>query len=204
MRNAPFRAALVNAKPVACRRLFVGIALDAPTREALAKLSCALESAGLTARYELAEKLHVTLAFLGSVAEDRIAPLTEALRGAVSGIEPFTVGFDVLGGFPKNSRTRIAWVGARKPVAGFARLADAVRDTARAFAKLDEKPAVLHVTLARLREPAALPSVSVKASTMRVAEVVLFESLPAGPTSRYEVVARFPLTVHASSPDASK
>ena len=178
--------------------------MDDGTREAIVRAAHALERAGLTARFELPEKLHVTLAFLGAVDSDRIGPLADALREKVAAIPPFSVRFDRLGAFPNSPRARIAWVGANKADPAFVRLAEAVRAAARAFATLDEKPAVLHVTLARLREPMQLPRVPFTACTMRVDAIVLFESLPQGQTSRYEVVERFPLTVHASSPAASK
>jgi len=192
-----------STRSVARRRLFVGIALDAPTRAALVNASLAFERAGLRARFERAEKLHVTLAFLGSVGSERVAPLIAALRAGVTAIAPFTVRFDALGAFPNDRRARMVWAGARKPDAAFALLARAVRDAAREFARLDEKQAVLHVTLGRLREPARLPPHRLAAQSMLVDEIVLFESLPGEGTSRYEVVERFPLTVHASSPAAS-
>lgn len=167
------------------------------------RLSRALERAGLAARYEPAEKLHVTLAFLGAVEGERVPLLVEALRAA-SAVSPFSLRFDRLGAFPKNGRAKIVWAGSRRPIAEFVRLADAIREAARAFATLDEKPPSLHVTLARLQAAMPLPRVAFKARSMNVSEIVLFESLPNGPTTRYEAVERFPLTVHASSPDASK
>src|SRR5579883_1008800 len=68
------------------RRLFVGIPLDDPTRRALTAASRSLEAAGLRAKFELAEKLHVTLAFLGSVDAERVDDLIAALRTAVEGV----------------------------------------------------------------------------------------------------------------------
>jgi len=145
--------------------------------------------------------LHVTLAFLGGVDAERVAPLGDALRAAVAGVEPFDLRFDRLGGFPNRHRARIAWAGSERSDEVFAHVAHAVREAAREFAAIDEKPPALHVTLARLREPHAIPKVRFSPCTMRVAEIVLFESLPGDATSRYDVVERFPLTVHASSAD---
>lgn len=164
----------------------------------------ALEAAGLHGKFELAEKLHVTLAFLGSVDEEKIEQLCEALHGAAGEVAPFVARFDTIGGFPNQRRARIAWAGAERPDPGFARLAGAVRAASRKFATLDEKHPVLHVTLARMREPVTLPRVALKPCTLRVDGIVLVESLPGEKTSRYEILQRFPLTVHASSPDASR
>jgi 2'-5' RNA ligase len=126
------------------------------------------------------------------------------VRGALKGIPAFDVRFDTLGGFPNERRARIAWAGSRSKDPRFARLADGVRESCRAFATLDEKPPVLHVTLGRLRDPMPLPAIRFDARTMRVDTVALFESLPGEKTTRYEIVDRFALTVQASSPAASR
>lgn len=141
---------------------------------------------------------------MGSVDEERVAALEGALRSAVAGIAAFDVRFDRIGGFPNNRHARIAWAGAKRAEPNFTVLAERVREASRAFAELDEKAPVLHVTLARLREPARLPRVELKPRVLRVDAVVLFESLPGDGTSRYEVVERFPLTIQASSPAGSR
>ena len=133
-----------------------------------------------------------------------VPELIEKLRAVLAGVSGFRVHFDTTGGFPNNRRARIAWAGSRRAEPLFMQLADAVRDAAREFAALEEKKPVLHVTLARLREPVRLPRVEMKPCTMNVDEAVLFESLPGEKTTRYEIVERFPLTTQASSPSASK
>ena len=112
--------------------------------------------------------------------------------------------FDTIGGFPSNHHARIAWAGARRPDGAFEDLAEKVRTAARGFATLDEKKPVLHVTLGRLRDAARLPRIALPPSDMDVRDVILFESLPDERTSRYEIVERFPLTIHTSSPSGSK
>jgi 2'-5' RNA ligase len=173
-------------------------------RRALEKAMRALEAAGLAGKFELPEKLHVTLAFLGSVDTTRVEPLSAALLRAIADIRPFSARFETIGGFPNERRARIAWAGSRRAGESFGRLAEAVRSAAREFAGLDEKPPVLHVTLARMRDPMQLPRIHFTPCTLRVDAIVLYESLPGEGTSRYEVLQRFPLTVHASSPDASR
>jgi 2'-5' RNA ligase len=173
-------------------------------RAALVRAAQALERAGLNARFELPEKLHVTLAFLGSVNADRVSALIESLGKALAGTPGFRVRFDTIGAFPNKHHARIAWAGAQHADGAFTRLAESVRVAARAFATLDDKRAVLHVTLARLRDAACLPRIALPPCEMDVAEVVLFESLPGGETSRYQIVERFPLTTQTSSPSASR
>ena len=153
---------------------------------------------------ELPEKLHVTLAFLGSVASERVDELRTALRATAGTIAAFSVRLDAIGAFPDERRAQVVWAGSHRNEPEFVGLAERVREVARGFATLDEKPPVLHVTLARLREPGPLPKVQLQPRTVRVDAVVLYESLPGEKTTRYEVVERFPLTVQASSPAGSR
>lgn len=135
----------------------------------------------------------MTLAFLGSVAEDRIAPLTEALRAVADPIKPFRLRLETIGGFPNESRARIAWVGAHTSDRNFTSLAAAVREAVKSFAKRDDEAAVFHVTVARPRDPKPIPPISFAPCTMNVDAITLFESLPAQGTMRYEIVERFQL-----------
>ena len=119
--------------------------------------------------------------------------MIDALRAALAPVTRFNVRFEVLGGFPNERSARLVWVGAREPDPAFGRLVANVREVARSFAHLDEKAAVFHVTIARLREPERLPTIAIPPRIMSVAVVALFESLPADGTTRYEIVERFTL-----------
>ena len=130
--------------------------------------------------------------------------LASELRAAVANAAGFDARLDTIGGFPNERRARIVWAGSHRDVPQFTRLAECVRAVARGYATLDDKPPVLHVTLARLREATRLPRFELKPCALRVDAVVLYESLPGENTSRYEVVERFPLTVQASSPAGSR
>ncbi len=72
-------------------KLFAGIDLDARTRARCAEISARLQSAGLQARFEAAEKLHITLAFLGWVDPERVEPIRQTLREVASRTHPFTI-----------------------------------------------------------------------------------------------------------------
>jgi RNA 2',3'-cyclic 3'-phosphodiesterase len=139
------------------------------------------------------EKLHVTIAFLGTVPEDRVAPLIGKLERAIASLPRCTLRFDALGGFPTDNRARVAWAGARTADGAFLRLAAVVRAAAREVTAVDEKLAVLHVTVARLLEQQKLPPLSFTPHSMEVAAITLFETIPAEATTRYEILKRFDL-----------
>ena len=158
----------------------------------------------MRAKFERTEKLHLTLAFLGSVAAQRVETLTAALALAAESLPAMTLRFDCTGAFPDERHARIVWVGSKRADVAYESLAAAVREAARPFAALDEKRAVAHVTVARLRDPQSVTLPRFAAVTMHVEKIALFESLPDKDTTRYEVVASFPLTSQESTPAGSR
>ena len=125
-------------------RIFFALWPDAPAAQALAKL--AVEVAGRTGgRATPAEKIHLTLAFLGEVAADRAGDVAAA--GGALRARPFELSFDTLGWF---RGARVAWIGCSQPAKELlelqASLEAQLRD--RGFV-LEDRPFAPHVTLAR-------------------------------------------------------
>jgi 2'-5' RNA ligase len=134
--------------------LFLALWPSEPARDALAAVARGLAQAA-SGKAVPAEKIHLTLAFLGEVAPDR----DEAVRAVAGGIRaaPFQLVLDSVGSFPK---ARVAWAGTSRPPGALARLQSELEAGLRAagFA-LDERPFAAHVTLARkiARPVAAAP-----------------------------------------------
>jgi RNA 2',3'-cyclic 3'-phosphodiesterase len=187
----------LNEPGVRRRRLFAGIELSDAARSACAAAAQSLQRTGFSAKYEAPEKLHVTLAFLGYVDANQVAAVQEVTALTASGFAPLAVGLDKLGAFPHERRPRVVFVGSRAQGAAFRTLAEALRDSYRELGfSFDDDP-VVHVTIARVKEPKRpLPLVDFTAIEMPVQNLALFESLPdpANRTTRYETIARAPLT----------
>lgn len=175
----------VSAKRI---KLFAGIALESTVKRRLAALAERLRARGFAARFEAAEKYHLTLAFLGWVERVQLDAILQALEAAVVAQRPFELRLDRLGAFPHERRPRVVWVGARKQPAAFRTLAHAVRSTYEALGFEFKDDAVAHVTIARVKAPTLpLPMISSFAPiAVKVASVTLFQSLPAAGTTRYE------------------
>ncbi len=178
------------------RRLFAGIQLDDLTRAACATAGAQLERTGFLARYEAADKLHVTLAFLGNVSQSRYDAVVAALDGAAAGNSVLELTLDKLGAFPHERRPRVVYIGAREQGAPFRALARSVREAYAALGfRFDDDP-VAHVTIARVKEPQRpLPTIKLAPIALRADSLSLFESLfdAKAKTSRYEVRSRVPL-----------
>ncbi len=92
-----------------------------------------------------AEKIHLTLAFLGEVDEER----ADAARRAAAGVreEAFALRLDRVGSF---RRAGVAWAGSSQPVPQLERVQSSLaRALAAAGYALEERPFAAHVTIAR-------------------------------------------------------
>src|ERR1051325_10653279 len=78
------------------------------------------------ARWVPKENLHLTLAFLGRVDDERIGEISSAIAEVVQGHVDFGVRLGDLGAFPSTRRARVVWAGLDDPTQGIAGLADSV------------------------------------------------------------------------------
>lgn len=130
--------------------------------------------------------IHLTLEFLGEVAEDRL-PILDGIARSIAA-KPFRLRLDRLGAF---RRARIAWIGAQKPPAGLIELQRALSSGLRgAGFALEERPYSPHVTLARHTAKPA-PKGPIEPIEWRVASFSLVRSRPG--KAEYADVARWPL-----------
>jgi 2'-5' RNA ligase len=129
------------------------------------------------------ELLHVTLAFVGWLREDRVPDVVAAVGGAAQAGRSFEVELDAVGRFPPKGRPRVVWVGTGAAAPRIAALGTGVRDAlAEAGVPFDPKPLQPHVTLARVREDAALGDARAIGSAVGQAKV------PAGLRFRAESI----------------
>jgi 2'-5' RNA ligase len=125
-------------------RLFFALWPDAPAAAALATLAkeLAARSGGTSVP---PAKIHLTLAFLGDVAGDRMEAAMRAPEGARW--RGFDMVLDTVGSF---RGARVAWAGCRERAAELVELQSGLagRLAEGGFA-LDDRPYTPHVTLAR-------------------------------------------------------
>ena len=125
-------------------RCFVACWPDQVTRAHLDHLAQGLHARHPGARCMRADNLHLTLAFIGELAQ----PLASQVCGAMAdlAIEPFAWRIDRLGRF---DRAGIVWAGGPQEPR-LSELADRVRSRLRALeVRFDLKPFAAHITLLR-------------------------------------------------------
>jgi len=164
-------------------KLFFALWPDAATRAALARLQ-----APVAGRHTPAEKLHLTMAFLGQQPADALPVLFGILEAVPAPVPPMRLTVDCYGYFTK---PRIAWAGMQQPPAALmAMQADLMaRLAAAGFSAATHGEFKPHITLAR--EAGAAPSAAPPATvSWDVRELALVESDPA--TGQYRPLTRRP------------
>lgn len=180
-------------------RLFVSVEPSAAARAALAGRLAAVDVGA--ARLIPAERWHVTLAFLGEVADGRVTDLQERLAGAAATATPLSLRLSSAGVFPSAGRPSVLWVGLGGDLAALRVLAGAVTQAVRQTGvRLERRPFAAHLTVARYREPqpaAAQAAVDALAAYVGppfdAAEIHLMRS-HLGPHPRHEQIGRWALT----------
>lgn len=177
------------------QRVFFALWPDDAATAHLAALAHELTARG-GGRVMRPASLHLTLAFVGSVAPDRIPRLEEIAAGIRAAA--FELSLDRLGFWPQGG---ILWADCRRPPAALRGLAGALATDLRAagFA-IDHRSGtglVPHVTLARRARCASLPRLGTPV-TWQVGEFALVESHLHPSAASYRTLVRFPLAEAAA------
>lgn len=138
-------------------RLFIGLPLPQSYQDSLGELQAKLKRL-VRVRHGWTRQgtWHLTLKFLGEVAEDRVAGLGTALAGI--DWQAFDLQAGGAGFFPNPSRPRVLWAGLAKGAAACRELAEAVELVCvdQGF-KPEERPFSPHLTIARIKDAGREP-----------------------------------------------
>lgn len=152
-------------------RLFLAINFDPPLRDALYAAAAPLRAACPAIRWTAAERLHLTVKFLGAQSPELEPALCEAMDEVAARHGATELVLGGIGAFPNVRRPRVVWIGV-VPDPALARLAgDVDAACARVGLPREERPFRPHVTLGRVRPgtpPAALRSLAPVAESIAV------------------------------------
>lgn len=174
----------------------MAVELTEEARSGCARVIDVLKRRAEHPRWIPVENLHVTMKFLGSVQEERVDGLIDALRAVAARHGRATLTLGAPGAFPSVRTPRVLWVGIDDPDRHLAAIAaDVDQALAPQGFEPEHRPFRAHVTIARIPEPAPvdLDGITVDPIEVPLEHLTLFQShLGRGP-ARYEALARLPL-----------
>lgn len=190
-------------------RLFIALEIPEPVRREVARRVAGLRERLPRARWVDPEMLHVTLAFLGETAPDKVPALAAKLREACAPHPTLDLRLASGGTFPPKRPARVAWIGMQAPEDLAAVQAAVVGAAVEAVGfEPEERPFRAHVTLARCDPPWPRDAVEKFAAAFPgevgqpfVADrIVLMQSKLSPKGARYTVVEAFPLEAPGEAP----
>ena len=180
-------------------RLFVALY---PSPSAVAELAAAMPPLPPQWRPVPVEQWHLTLAFLGEVADFRLPELAERLGRAAARSGSLALALSGAGAFPSARRARVLWAGMAGDRDGVIRLAERASAAARRTGiPIEGRRYRPHLTLARARVPGGIDATEPLAALADYAgalepvpEIVLVRS-HLGSAVRHERLDGWPLAI---------
>ncbi len=165
-------------------RLFVAIEIPSGIKFQITQVVSQLRAARPDVKWELPEKLHVTLTFLGEVDEEMLPQIVLLLEGVAERTFPFSIRIAGSGFFPDKHDPRIIWVGIEDVEHKLEPLVESLEtELASIGFEREEKEFHPHVTIGRIKTRKNLESlhrtiqsVTFESQPTRITEIVLIKS----------------------------
>jgi 2'-5' RNA ligase len=184
-------------------RAFLALEIDEAIRDALARAQRTIGDAGAKVRWVAPENLHLTLHFLGEVADEALAEVCDVVAAAAAEVRPFEFRVRGVAPVPPRGRSlRMIWAGVDDPTGRLAELHAALGLALEGLGFRQERRAFRpHITMARVklaRNPDALRRAAAAFAetdfgTRLAEEVVAFSSQLTRSGAVYTAMARAPL-----------
>ncbi len=183
-------------------RAFIAIGIPAEIRDRLGALSAELRGREPGVSWVKPEAMHLTLRFLGEIADRQVEEISAALGRVTAGLAPFAVRLAGVGVFPGITAPRVLFAGVDLGKDDLVNLAGAVEGAVRqAGCQAERKPFHPHVTVGRVRQgrhlrnsdwwPGMAPADGFGSFEVRSVDLIRSDLLPDGP--RYSSLAACPL-----------
>ena len=186
-------------------RLFVAVDIGDAVRTEVARARATIQSQleavenSPRVAWVAPASLHLTLRFLGEVADERAAALREALADPFD-LGPFGVEWRGLGAFPLPRQPKALWLGVVSGAALLGRLEAEVSRRIDGAIDPDPHPFRPHLTIGRVKSPGAgfdwikvLEDVEVRGVKSLVNHVTLYQSTLSAKGPQYTGLVKAPL-----------
>ncbi|KPC97561.1 2',5' RNA ligase family [Geobacillus sp. BCO2] len=128
---------------------FIAVPLTAEVKQAIARFSNEAAPSLPFRTWVHEQDYHITLAFLGDVPLEKMAPLGEAMTAVAARCAPFSLALAGLGTFGERTSPRIFWQGVETEAQLHALRRDVYEACMKLGFSLDRRPFAPHITIAR-------------------------------------------------------
>jgi len=183
-------------------RTFLALDIAEATRDALVAAAGELRDSRSKVRWVAPENLHVTVKFLGDVAEDDVRGVCDAVAEAARAVEPFDFHVRELRCMPPGGKVRMVWAGVDEPSGRLAELFGKLEAVLEPLGFPPERRSFSpHVTLGRVKfvgDPRALRAAAGRYAeehfgAQRAEHVAVYRSELTGQGPIYSAMARPPI-----------
>jgi RNA 2',3'-cyclic 3'-phosphodiesterase len=181
-------------------RTFIALPALSNVQQQMAVVQSELKATQADVKWELQDKFHITLKFLGDIEQSKIESLASPLADLVNQFPAFEIIYTTLGVFPNLHNPRVIWIGTKSNQVVID-LQSGVEKVCSNFGfQKEERTFHPHITfgrvkgtrnLARLTE--AIKTITFEPMQSRCSELLLMKSdlRPSG--SIYTILKSFPL-----------
>jgi RNA 2',3'-cyclic 3'-phosphodiesterase len=135
-------------------RTFIALELDESLQRFLDNVIRQLSQQLPRVRWVDPAGIHLTLAFLGELSDERLAAAMLAAEGASRDIPPFEFRLKQPGIFGSPRQPRVIWMGIEEHSGNLSRLHVVLnRELEKRAFEIDRRPFSPHLTLARIKQP---------------------------------------------------
>lgn len=183
------------------KRIFAAIDISFEARRKVSEYIETLrgEFRNVRVGWDKAEKLHLTLKFLGDTTEKQLAELEKAVEKIALETAGFNLEIADTGIFPNARNPRVLWIDVKDKARNLSKINDLLETECEKIGfEKEKRKYVPHLTIGRVREPHAARDLARKHLENKfepvgfaVSEIVIYESklLPTG--SVYSVVSKW-------------
>jgi 2'-5' RNA ligase len=94
-------------------RTFIALPASTDVQQQMADVQSELKATQADVKWELQDKFHITLKFLGGIEQSNIESLSLALASKVKHFPAFEIIFNSLDAFPNLHNPRVIWIGTK-------------------------------------------------------------------------------------------
>lgn len=140
------------------------------------------------AKLTSADKLHLTLAFIGEQDPNLTADLKQVITGATQDVSIFEVTPAYIDGFPNVHHPNILWVGVKGDIDRILIIRERIKDSLASLKlPVDERRFIPHISIAKFNNPFKVDRkieveleklMTLPFDPIQIASIKLFESIP--------------------------